>query len=326
MSLDKKLKIPQCLLALGRFFINRIVKKKYCCKRPILRSKCDLKNTHKEIPFYASFAHKGSYTIEAAIIIPLFITFMVFGMFFFRLLQVESGVQQSMNTASRTMAVTLGNFSNRGESDEDVNTDEEPTIGGELSEAALLAGTIALTGVQMIDNNVPVEFVDGGPLGFNFLGSTAEGNYIDLKVNYTMTFPVGLLGNLSYDVTQHAKTRKWVGYDKNENSTDGTYVYITDHGEAYHINYFCTYLNPSVHKVAKDEVKSKRNKSGHTYSVCARCRDKKPGSFLYITDYGTSFHNDVNCTEIKHNIKKVLYEEVKDTMRPCSKCSAGVHH
>ena len=48
-------------------------------------------------------------------------------------------------------------------------------------------------------NKVPVEFVDGGALGFNFFESNVEGNYIDLKVTYTMTFPVGLLGDFSFD-------------------------------------------------------------------------------------------------------------------------------
>ena len=284
------------------------------------------KREDMEIPFYASFK-RASYTIEAAIIMPLFISLMVFGMFIFRVLQVQSGIQQSIDFASRTMAVTLGNVANEGESNQDVNPNEQdPTVRGELSEGGLIAGTIAVAGVEVVKNKVPLEFIDGGALGLNFLGSEAEGNYIDLKVSYTMTFPIGLLGNLSFDVNQRARTRKWVGYDKAEYESDGRYVYITEHGAVYHVNYFCTYLNPSVHRVPEGEVKDKRNKGGAIYYECRRCKNKDANGFLYITDYGTSYHNDVNCTEIKHNIKKVLYEEVKDTMAPCSKCSAGEAH
>ena len=278
-------------------------------------------DNNKKASFYASFL-RASLTIEASIIIPLFITLMVFGMYTFRILQVHSIVQQSIDTASRTMAVTLGNISNQGESDKDIDLSEtEPTIKGELSETALLASTVAMAALELKERKVPLEFIDDGALGFNFLESSAEGNYIDLQVKYRMTFPVGLLGDYTYEINQRARCRKWVGYDKNENETDGNYVYITDHGEVYHTNYFCTYLNPSVHKVTKDEVSEKRNKSGGKYEKCRRCGKVKPGGFLYITDYGTSYHNDVNCTEIKHNIKKVLLEEVKDTMRPCSKCT-----
>ena len=285
---------PTCQLAHGKRTIN--------CKEDGWSTLPESNDT-KEAPFYASFL-KASLTIEAAVVIPLFITLMVFGMFIFRLLQVQSVVQQSLNEASRTMAVTLGNIQDQGDE-------------------ALLIATVAYAGLELKERNVPLEFIDGGPIGFDFLESSAKGNYIDLKVSYRMTFPVGLLGDYTYQVNQRARNRKWVGYDKNENETDGTYVYITDHGEVYHTNYFCTYLNPSVHKVTKDEVGDKRNKSGGTYSKCHRCGKKEPGAFLYITDYGTSFHNDVNCTEIKHNIRKVLLEEVKDTMRPCSKCAGG---
>ena len=305
--------ISPCLLAPGKK-IETINKHKE--KVSMLHSK----KINTEMPFYASLK-KASYTIEATIIMPLFISLMVFGMFTFRLLQVQSGIQQSIDNASRMMAVSLGNTANSGESDKDVNPEQEdPTLSGELSEAGLLAATIALAGVEVVNHDVPLEFIDGGAAGIYFLDSSAEGNYIDLTVSYKMTFPVGLLGKYSFDVTQRARNRKWVGYDKSEGETGGTYVYVTEHGQVYHNNYFCTYLNPSVHRVAKNEVKDKRNSGGAKYYQCARCKSVKANGFLYITDYGTAFHNDVNCTEIKHNIKKVLLEEVKDKMPPCSKC------
>ncbi len=275
----------------------------------------------KEIPFYASLK-KASYTIEAAVIMPLFITLMVFGMFLFRLLEVQSGVQQSIDAASRTMAVSLGNLANDGKSDKDVDTNgNDPTIKGELSEAVLLASTIALSGVEIAEHNVPIQFVDGGVLGFNFTNTNVDGNYVDIQVEYQLTFPVGLLGNYTYDVSQRARTRKWVGFDKYENTTDSRYVFVTEKGEAYHMNYNCTYLNPSVHRLPIEELNSARNKGGAKYYQCKRCKGKVTKGFVFITDYGTACHGDINCTEIKHNIRKVLYEEVKDTMRPCSKCA-----
>ena len=149
------------------------------------------KREDMEIPFYASFK-KASYTIEAAIIMPLFISLMVFGMFIFRVLQVQSGIQQSIDFASRTMAVTLGNVANTGESNEDVNPNEQdPSVSGELSEGGLIAGTIAVAGVEVVKNKVPLEFIDGGALGLNFLESEAEGNYIDAAGNKYIPAPQG---------------------------------------------------------------------------------------------------------------------------------------
>lgn len=280
----------------------------------------------KEMPFYASFK-KASYTIEAAVVLPLFITLMVFGMFTFRVLQVQSGVQKSINSASNIMAVTLGNLANQGESDKDVDTSgSEPTIKGELSEAALLASTIALSGGEIVKNKVPILYVDGGAAGFNFLNTSVEGNYVDIQVEYQMTFPVGLLGKYTFPVSQRARTRKWVGYDKAENTVESEYVFITEKGEAYHKNYDCTYLNPSVRRISKADLDAARNKGGGRYSQCQRCKKTVPHGFIFITDYGTSWHSDINCKEIKHNIKKVPLEDVKYSMRPCSKCTKGHEH
>ncbi len=284
-----------------------------------------------EMPFYASSVSPGfakaSYTIEAAVIMPLFITLMVFGMFIFRVLQIQSGVQQSIDTASRTMAVTLGNVANSGDSDKDVDTSgQEPTLTGEISKEVLFGATLSKAALEIVERKVPIEFIDGGVAGFNFLKSSVDGNYIDIRVDYQMTFPVGLMGKYTFDVTQRARTRKWVGYDKWENTTDSRYVYITEKGERYHLNYNCTYLNPSVHRLPIEELESARNKGGAIYYRCERCKKKVTKGFVFITDYGTAYHGDINCTEIKHNIKKVPYEEVMDTMPPCSKCASGERH
>ncbi len=283
------------------------------------KKKINIKSFHSrknlspiEMPFYASFM-KASYTIEAAIVMPLFITVMVFGIFLFRVLQVQSGVQHAIDSASRTMAVTLGDVAqDEGEENQD------------LDDVGLLAATIALSDAEILAKSVPVSYVDGGILGFNYLESSVTGNYIDVKVSYNMTMPVGLLGDFTFPVTQRSKNRKWVGYDPSENAWDGKYVYITEHGEVYHTDINCTYLYPSVHRIAESELDSARNKSGGKYYKCKKCGKVASSGYLYITDYGTAYHNDITCTEIRHNVSKVLYESVKDTMDGCSKCSSGI--
>ena len=90
-------------------------------------------------------------------------------------------------------------------------------------------------------------------------------------IDYSLTFPIGLLGDYTYDVSQRARCRKWVGYENANNKSDCRYVYITEHGEVYHSNYYCTYLNPSVHRILVNQVSSARNKGGATYKKCHRC-------------------------------------------------------
>ena len=286
--------------------IKQIPHIKYCHSKilNIKPYKMANRSKDKEASIYASRLN-ASYTLEAAVVLPVFITLMVFGIFLFRILEVQAGVQQGMDMASRTMAVV--SFS-----DDDSES--------EKSDTAILASTIAYAELLNKQNNIPTSYIYGGLLGLNYGSSTVEGNYIDLKVNYKMRFPVGLLGRFTFDISQTAKCRKWVGYDPSENSIDGEYVYVTAYGTVYHRDYNCSYLNPSVRAVSASSVSSLRNSSGGKYYPCSDCNAGKDSGTVYITDYGTVYHSKSNCSAIKRSIRRVLLEKVKDTMGCCSKC------
>ncbi len=252
----------------------------------------------KEISLHVPFC-KGSYTIEAAVILPLFITFMMFAVYFYRILQVEAGVQQALDFASATVAVTTGD---------------------EIEDDAQLAAAIALFEEQLLANNVPVSFISGSQAGINLLESSAEGNYIDLKASYTMHFPIGLLSSYNFDINQNAKSRKWVGYDPAENSWDGRWVYMTDNGEVYHTHLDCSYLDLSIHSVDKSQVDEERNESGAKYYPCPSCKAESASGSVYITDYGRQYHSSLTCYKLKRSINKVLLWDVDDAVPECLKC------
>ena len=134
--------------------------------------------------------------------------------------------------------------------------------------------------------------------------------------------PIGLLGKYTYPITQEAKARKWVGFDASEYTWDGIYVYITPTGDVYHTNINCSYLNPSIRAISSRELITARNSSGAKYYPCKHCKGNENKGTVYITDFGTIYHSDINCNTLKRTIKKVLYEDVKDLRRPCSKCGS----
>ncbi len=252
----------------------------------------------KEISLHAPF-YRGNYTIEAAVILPIFVTFMMFAVYFYRILQVEAGVQQALDFASATVAVAAGD---------------------ETEADAQLAAAIVLFQEQLVANDVPVSFISGSLAGINLLGSTAEGNYIDLKASYTMHFPIGLLSNYSFDINQNAKSRKWIGYDPAENSWDGRWVYMTENGEVYHTHLDCSYLDLSIHSVSKDTVDEQRNNSGSKYYACPSCKAETASDSVYITDYGRQYHSSLSCYKLKRSVKKVLLWDVDDAVPECIKC------
>ena len=257
----------------------------------------------KETSFYISYL-KASYTIEASFIMPLFITLILFGVFLFRIVQIQTGIQKSIDEASRKAAVVA-----------DINVNEKG-----LSNEAQLVGSIAYAELLIRQNEVPTQYILGNQLGITFFESSAEGNYIDLKVKYAIKYPIGLLGRYTYVISQESRSRKWVGYDLEESSFDGNYVYMTTHGTVYHTNYHCPYLNPSIRQVSYKNVSGERNKSGGKYYPCKDCHGDNTNTSVYVTDYGTLYHSNISCINLRRTIKKVLYEEIKDKYGICHKC------
>ena len=121
-------------------------------------------------------------------------------------------------------------------------------------------------------------------------------------------------------MTQQARNRKWIGYDPQEDSQEGAYVYITPYGSVYHRDISCSYLNPSIHCVDIAEIDEKRNLDGSRYEICGQCGDR-PGtsSYVYVTDYGEVYHRALDCGGLRRTVYRVLLEEAAG-YGLCSKC------
>lgn len=99
------------------------------------------------------------------------------------------------------------------------------------------------------------------------------------------------------------------------------YVYITETGHVYHTHSDCTYLKPSIKRVAVKIIDKQRNLSGAKYKKCEHCFRKGDvsNSYVYITDYGDRYHVSKQCSGIKRNIRKVKKSEIEG-MPECNKC------
>ena len=120
----------------------------------------------------------------------------------------------------------------------------------------------------------------------------------------------------------NCRIRKWTGYDATKSHTselEEEWVYITETGKVYHRSRGCSYLNPSIHCVTKDNVNKKRNKSGEKYKPCKNCTDSGGLGLVYITEYGNSYHYTIGCSGLKRTIKTVPLSKVKH-LGGCSKC------
>ena len=263
-------------------------------------------------PFHA-LLRKGSFTLEAAVVVPVFAAFLVFIMFSFRILMTQQNLAEAMQKTARELSVAA--FS------------EKYGISSSVVNVGSLAGAIVKVNstYDRLSKGEGYRYTLLGRAGLNLTSSSVSGDYVTLNASYVMKFPLGLVGNRSFLMKQTVKARKWTGYHKKgQNSTeeDDIWVYITPYGRVYHRNRDCTYLRLSVQSVSRQSLESRRNRSGSRYTPCAICGNKNSGSSLvYITDYGTSYHTRADCSGLKRGIDMIRLKEAQQKgYGGCSKC------
>ncbi len=267
----------------------------------------------------------ASFSVEAAVIMPVFICLTVAIMVFFRVLCIQWGISVSAIDVARQGAV-MGDVSKFAGSDvsgiDDILPDKSGSDTDYFSKGNMLGIAGVILGVQgnIKANDVKTEFISMGNLGINFLNTRVDDRDIDIITSYRINAPIKLFGDLGLDMCQRTRVRRWTGYDPGEESNDEEYVYIAKTGRVYHKDINCTYLNPSVSAVNKGKIKDKRNLGMGKYHPCQKCGDCDCGVY-YITDYGDVYHSMVTCPALKRSISRKTLREAKEAgYGACSKC------
>lgn len=243
---------------------------------------------------------KAGFTLEAAITLPIFVGFMVCIMFFFRIVQIQTKVEQALYNTSREVAAYAC-------LEKSYSQVANPTT--EL----VLAKTIFVKQLQAEPELM--KFISGKAIGVSLLTSELEGNYVELCAVYRVRLPMYLLGIHDVSMQQKVRTRKWTGYQLAEES--GDMVYITPTGKVYHLTQNCPYLDLSIHTASITEINVLRNNNGGKYKSCILCHGT--GSMVYITDYGTKYHTDIACSALKRTVYRIEKTAVAER-RACGKC------
>lgn len=293
---------------------------------------------------------KASLTVEAAVVLPFFVCFMVFVLYFFRILQVQAGIAQALQFAGRKAAAecsiqtgqadTSGETMagagglNNGGSDAngsggnglDVNGSDANGSGSAGSGGSgWNLGSLLKAGIffqqQLKKQNCPVQYISGGAAGISLLQSELSGNYVELKAVYRMKLPIGLLGDIQYRIVQEAKCRKWTGYQLGQDAQeDDTWLYYTEYGTVYHASRACAYLDLSIQGIPYAQAGQNRNNSGGKYHPCEKCGSQSSsGGMVYITNYGDRYHSSLTCSGLKRSVYMIRKSKAAGK-KMCSKC------
>lgn len=256
----------------------------------------DLKNKERA----SAFTSKGSITLEAAIVVPIF--------FFAMLCMVCLLEMMSIQTTMRNAIYSVGK---------------------EIAQQAYSSPMISTYGIQQhIIKNIGAEKIDdsmisGGSAGIDCSNSTSNWNtaVMDLSVRYDLEMPILMFRIPVVSCEEIVRVKGWTGYVAGaEGEETDEVVYVTDYGLVYHKSMSCTYLELSIQAISALEIEDLRNESGAKYYPCESCGSAGiSNGRVYITDYGTRYHTSLECSRVKRNIYAVPLDEVYG-LGGCSKC------
>lgn len=279
---------------------------------------------------------KASATLEATLVIPLYVYAVLAVMFVIRLLNVYVDVDRAAYNTAREMCKYAYLY------------DKQDNLG-------ILNGQLYTSFMSNIGTSTGRDYyVVGGTPGF-FLTSSrvCDGDSrIQINAEYTVKNPFDIFGIGIITVRQGVIAEAWLGEEKSgewdgkasgginsgyENDSDpddnsdsedgeeGEKVYITPWGMVYHTTYECSLLDLSISLVSFDSLNERRNQSGGKYYPCESCcrhADTGTDDGVYITDYGDRYHSDRDCPGLKRTVKEVDIKEVSG-MSACQKCGGN---
>lgn len=274
------------------------------------------------------FPKEGSYSIEAALAIPVFLIALLSFLIFFPAGIAEARLRGAMeNVGSR-----LASYYYAVERLEKAETDGEDP---DLLESALSAVTGSVLWSPVAETLVKgmvlrelgetwagESLVRDGPEGISFFGSRYDKaqESVVLKASYQLKTPFSGILDLSLPVSVQTSHRVWSGKDMEGGPPDEKTVYVTRTGKVYHDSLSCTHLKLSIRDVSYEQLDKLRNEDGAKYYPCELCGDRKAGT-VFITNYGNRYHLSRNCSGIRRDIRSIPISQAGERGL-CSRCRA----
>lgn len=255
---------------------------------------------------------KAGVTLEAALVLPVFIFFVLNMFSVMEMLRLYGNMAFALNEVGGK--VSLYGYVYEW-------ADEEKNSG--------IVEDVAFTYLYIRNEMTEIlgeEYIEDSPLVGGLSGilfyktRIMENENIDLVTVYEMKVPflTDAVGKIRTYNSYYS--RAWTGYDVSK--SDESCVYITESGEVYHIDAECSHLNLTVKKVDRSALAEFRNEAGMRYTLCELC-DAVWSDVVWVTESGERYHTSEECAGIKRTVYEVLMNTAKEKgYRLCARCGA----
>lgn len=267
-------------------------KKKISLRQIIYTGKGIRGHLPREALFYT--LPKGAMTLEAALILPLFLFAVSAILSLFLMMQTQYTVGNSLDLAVADTALL------RQKTPQEVKT---------LTKAAFYK--------ELETQGCPLSLIQGGIAGFSWKYTKVDNACIDAFVVYSIKFPVNFFGKSNMKVADSCRIHRWTGRQKDGSTSDGEdWVFVTPTQSVYHESRSCSHLKLSIKSVGASGLKN----SGKSYAPCGHCtKGQKMGRTVYVTDEGGCYHYRMDCSGLKRTIYMIKRSQAGGK-RACLRC------
>lgn len=280
----------------------------------------------RERTFFSAWKTKASLTIETALALPIFMFFVLAIIDLLVVISLQARIQLTIEETARSIGKTAYLLNCADEiitgNPSEIDADTESLLSAGINSLTIKTWMLKDGRKEWLDRS---QIINGASGLYTYNSSYDEKTGIlDIVVNYNYRIPFlpEQIGTVA--LAQRSYCHVWTGRklddtDSNRNENATQTVYITPYGTVYHTSKECSYLDLSIHPISLTEISDARNANGEKYERCTCANCANPKDTVYITDYGTNWHTDINCSGLKRTVEEVDISEVGD-LHICPKC------
>ena len=182
------------------------------------------------LPMLQRTCVRGSMTVEAALVLPLFCFFVISMGNAIEIIRLHGNLEVALWNAGRQIGV-YGAL-----------PDGEQGSADHRLEAVAVSYTYVKEQIeeQLGEEYLEMSPLDGGSDGLQFLESNIEGDIYTINMTYRIAGISQLSGFKKFRMANRYYGHMWNGYEIPE-PEDEEYIYVTENGRVYHTNRECTH-------------------------------------------------------------------------------------
>lgn len=320
VCVDKSLKSKRIRSDFARNLIPHVFGRIFQ-RNPIQKeSKCQNGFSVKGTSLRISAKVLASMTVEASLVLPLFLLFFLQVGGIMEIMRLHGRVEMALwQTGRETCLYAAALRAGKQASAAPDNAASREILGKvgnfTLSYAYVKGRVERFAGWEYLES-APLK---GGKNGLQYLGSEVLRE--DEQVQFTVTYMVDAKWRVNVFhppwLQNRYVGRLWTGYALTENT--GRIYYLAENMSVYHVDRECTHLRLRMEKIPRKMLSAKRNQNGSRYRPCAKCVTKDCPDEIWISPEGDCYHARKDCAGLKRTVREVFWEEASH-FRPCARC------